>query len=319
MSTVSLFYSIEHNLFQFGGPILAGVGTISCILNLLVFTKSSLRKNPCAICLIAVNISNFLFIYFGLLFTILATGYNIDPSSYNIFCCRFRFYIATVLPCYESSCLILASIDRTLLTSSNATTRQRSTRRATIISIISICLFWTVFHVHAWIFTQILEYGPNYFVCFNQPGAYTVFITYYSLTINGILPPALMTIFGCWTVKNIRQARRIGQRLTAVHTGIIAVGRSHILQSKDQQLIRMLLVDTITYVICKSPLIILYIYEQITQYTEKSAEQLAIEQAILQITYFLFFTESCIGCYTNILVSKTFRKELKRILTNTRL
>lgn len=318
MSTSAALLALQRDLFRYGGPTLLGIGTLSSMLNLLVFSKGALRKSPCTICLIAVSISDFLFLYFGLLLTTLATGYDIDPSSYDLAFCRFRFYIATVIPCYESTGLILASIDRALVTSSNANTRKFSTHRMVLVSIISLCFFWTVFHVHAWVLTDILQFGPDYFVCFHRPGLYTVLITYYSLLINGALPPILMAVFGCWTVKNIRRVRRVTQRSTAVPTEPTGGVRPHRLHSKDQQLIRMLLVDIIIFVVCKSPLTLFYMYQQITQHAEKSVEQQVVERAILHFTYFLFFAENCLSCYTNFLVSKTFRAEVIQIFRRDR-
>jgi hypothetical protein len=316
MSTSTLLNSIQQNLYRFGGPLLLLVGIISFILNLLVFTKDTLRKNPCTICLIGVNITNFLFLYLGFLFTMLATGYDINLTSKNIIFCRFDIYIAFVLVCLESSYLILASIDRTLVTSPNAGTRRLSTRRFITISMISLALIWALFSIHTSIFTQILQYGPNYFVCYYQPGAYTTFITFYSLVINGVLPPALMTLFGCWTVKNVSRIHRVRHDSRANNTTVVVVGRPRTLQSKDQQLIRMLFVEILTYVICKFPVAIFYIYQQITQSRGKSVEEGLIEQSILQLLYFWYFVESAISCYSNILVSKTFRTELKRSLSN---
>ncbi|CAF3538772.1 unnamed protein product [Rotaria sp. Silwood1] len=289
MSASTLLYTIQRNLFRFGGPLLIAIGSISCIINLLVFTKDTLRKNPCTIYFISVNIINFLYFYLGLLFTTFAAGYDIDPSSNNIIFCRFRYYIALVLACWESSCLILASIDRILITSPNARTRKHSTRRLATISMISIGLFWVIFHIHAWIFMEILQFAPNYFVCFYQPGTYMTFMSYNSLVINGALPPLLMTIFAFWTVKNIRQVRHGRHHSNSTYTGTTVIGRSYALQSKDQQMIRMLLVNIIIFIICKCPVTIFYIYQQCTERENKSAEQQIIEQSILQTTYFVFF------------------------------
>jgi hypothetical protein len=317
MSSSTLLYSIQQSVLRIGGPILITIGSISCILNLMVFTQSTLRKNPCTICLIAVNIINFLYFYLGLLLTTLADGYNIDPSTSNIGFCRFRYYIAQVLACWQSSCLILASIDRVLITSRNATTRQRSTRSLIAVSMIGIGLFWTLFHIHALIFMEILQYGPDYSICYYQPGVYTTFMTYYAFTVNGFLPPSLMAIFGCWTVKNIRGVPRARfPPSNSVNTGNVPIGRPHAIQSKDQQLIRMLLVDIISFVICKLPSTIVLIYRQITQYNDKSDDQQVIELSILQLSFFWYFVDNGIGCYTNILVSKTFRTELKRMFAN---
>ncbi|CAF3847169.1 unnamed protein product [Adineta steineri] len=313
MSASILLFSMQQ-LFQIGGPILLFIGTTSCILNLLVLKKISLRKSPCTMCLVGVNIINFADLFIAFLFTFLIVGYDIDPSSKNIVLCRVRYYMSYILPCCEASCLILASIDRVLVTSPNAGTRRRSTRRLTIISMIVICSFWAIFHIHTLIFIQIVQYGTNYFICTFQPGTYTTFISYYSLVVTGCLPPTLMAIFGCWTVKNIRQIRRVRHNASTRGTGTVVIGTQHTLQSKDQQLIRMLFIDILSYIICKYPGTIMLIYQQITQYANKSDERQQIEQAILELTVFLYFVENSIGCYTNMIASKAFRVELKRIL-----
>ena len=71
--------------------------------------------------------------------------------------------------------------------------------------------------------------------------------------------------------------------------------------------------DILAFIICKFPGIIALIYQEITQYQVKSAEQQIIEQSILQITFFWYYVDNGIGFYKNIIVSKTFRTELKRI------
>ncbi len=150
------------------------------------------------------------------------------------FFCRFRYYIVLVLACWGLFCLILALIDRTLITPSSAGIRKHSSRRLVGISMISIALFWILFHIHALIFMEILQYGPNYFVCFYQSSTYTTFMTYYSLLINGTLI----------------------NHSNSMNTRTVVIGRPQVLQSKDQQLIRMLFVDIISYVICKCPITI---------------------------------------------------------------
>ncbi|CAF1392635.1 unnamed protein product [Adineta steineri] len=316
MSLATVLNSIQQNVYGIIGPILIGIGSISCILNLMVFSKSTLRKNPCTICLIAINLINFVYFYLGLFLAALGIGYNIDPSTTNIYFCRFRYYIALVLGCLQSSYIVLASIDRTLITSPNAGTRQRSTRRMIIISMIGISLFWMIFQSHALIFTEILRLGPGYFLCYYQPGIYTVFMSYHAFIVNGILPTLLMVIFGCWTVKNIRTVSRVRPENNSIDTGNITVVRPAIVRSKDQQLVRMLLVNIIAFVICKFPSTLILIYRQITQYDEKTSDQQIIEQSILQLAFFWYFVDNGIDCYTNILVSKTFRIELKRIFVD---
>ncbi|CAF1113921.1 unnamed protein product [Adineta ricciae] len=318
MSAAAFLYAFQQNLFKYVGPLLIGVGTASCLLNLLVFTQSTLRKNPCTIYLITVNSVNLMFLYFIPLPTIFSSGYGVDLTGNNLVLCRFQFYMGFLLANWESSCLILASIDRTLVTSSNALTRKRSSRRLAITSIICVGLFWAIFHVHALVYSQIIQYAPGYSVCYFTPGAYSTFITYYGLSISGVIPPLFMFILGCWTVKNIRKVCHITQHSRSTHSVVVVVGRPRILESKDRQLIRMLLVEIVTYILCKTPITIILIYREVTRYVEKNAERNLIEQYVFLLITFVFYIENSIGCYTNILVSKTFRVELKRMLSNVR-
>jgi len=192
----TLLYNAQTYLFQIGGPILLGLGTIGSVLNLLVFTRNTLRKNPCAICFVAGNIIDLLYLFMGFVPTFLLIGYNINLGPRNLVYCRSLYYMGLILSSLGPSYIILASIDRTLLTSRNAGTRKRSTRRLAITCIIILALFWMIFHIHALIYMQILQYSVDYFICSFQPGAYTSFITYYSLIVIGISPPFLMIMFG---------------------------------------------------------------------------------------------------------------------------
>ncbi len=67
------------------------------------------------------------------------------------------------------------------------------------------------------------------------------------------------------------------------------------------------------YILARSPSTIYLLYNQITQYETKSIEQTVIQQFVVNVTYFIGFIDASISCYTNMLVSKTFRLELKRI------
>jgi hypothetical protein len=98
--------SIEMNLYRFGGPILMVFGSVSCILSCIVFSKKNLRKNPCSVYFVALNISNFLFIYSSILFPILSIGYDFDATAYNTGVCRYNMY-ASFLFEWLSSCYLL--------------------------------------------------------------------------------------------------------------------------------------------------------------------------------------------------------------------
>ena len=254
---------IQRNFYRIGGPILMVIGAVSCVLNLMVFTRKNLRKTPCSIYLVAFNASNFFFIFIIILLATLANGYNINPASYNSSFCRFRTYVTFVLEVLGPSYLILASVDRVLLTSPNALTRQRSTPRLAYTCIIIATVFWTLMHLHAAIVTDIVQIRPGVSLCFFQLGMHLTVMTYYSLIIKGILIPLLMLIFGLWSVKNVRGVRQITSVSVVSGFSTAITRRTHTNHSKDRQLLRILLMDITVYVIFNGMIAIVLMYRQI--------------------------------------------------------
>ncbi len=309
--------SVYKYLYEIGGPILICIGSVSCILSLIVFSQKNLRKNPCTMYLLAFNIINLIMLYTSLLPATISLGYGISPSLYNLPYCRCYLYMAILVDVLSPSYLILASIDRMLITSPNTETRRRSTRRLAYISIIGVTVFWILFHSHILFLANITQVAPNSFSCYYQSGAELVFISYYSLVIKAFLFPLLMIIFALLVVRNIRKVRHVAivPVLTATGTTIrndlptITVSRS-----KDRQLFLMLFIDIIVYIIFSVMLSAVHVNEQITQYNVKTPVQTQFGLFLRFIAVFLNYISSCIGCYTNFLISKTFRMEIKKII-----
>ncbi|CAF0998450.1 unnamed protein product [Rotaria sordida] len=223
-------------LYRFGGLILVIFGSISCILNIIVFSQRSLRKNPCSTCLVVENIFNLLFINSLLLSITLEVGYNVYFTSTNIVLCRLCYYTSLFSNVLSSFCLILASIDRVFITSSNASTRQRSTLRFTYFCIIGGTIFWMLFHSPSLAFTNITQIGDNIYICFYQMGFYLTFISFYSIIKESSSTLSLL-ICGIWAVKNIRRLRRVTFSTASSNNGNARVVGSHIIHSKDRQFV----------------------------------------------------------------------------------
>ena len=305
---------VQTNLYRFGGPILMVVGTVSCLLSFIAFNKKNLRKNPCSIYLVAYNTCNFLLIYTSILFTTLALAYNIDLSAYNENFCRCRFYMMLLFevlsPCY----VILASVDRVLITSRNATTRQRSTRRLAYICITILTIFWAVFHIHLLVLMSLIQAGPNSFICYFQPGTHAMLVNYYSVIIRGIVIPLLMIITGSWAMKNVRKLGHVGAVSIATVSEIPGSRNTRAERSKDRQLLRIVVTDISIYVFFNLMLSITLMYQQFTSNESQSFVTTKMHLCLISIGFFISSVPCCIGCYVNALISKTFRQEIKNII-----
>lgn len=295
-------------LYQVIGSILIVIGTVGCLINLAVFTRKPHRKNPCSIYFVAYNIFNLCYIYLSLFGLTLEIVYNINPSASNIVVCRLRLYLSILLNWSNPFFSILASIDRIMITSNNVHTRQRSTCRLAYTSITVGTLFWCVFHSHALIYSNIIEFTPNLFICYHQSGVYLTFIGYYSL-IKEITALVLLIVCALWTVKNVHNAHRVrlapnnhaGQDHRNVHT------------LKDRQLILMLLMDIVIYAIFSFLIAIFLMYQEITQNQEKNFDRIKIEVFIRNVCFLSIAIPFCSSCYTNLIASTTFRKEVKKV------
>jgi hypothetical protein len=301
-------------LYQVGSIILLFIGTLSSILSMAVFSQKNLRKNPCSIYLIAYNFSNLVYIYATVLPLTLSEGFNIDYTIYHLGLCHLHFYAAILFNCLSPFYLILASIDRILITSRNVHTRQRSTRRLAYLCLIIGTLFWAVFHCHALIFTEIIEESPTDFLCYYQPGAYLAFFSYYSI-IKEITALSLLTIFGLWSIRNVRNAHRARVVVDESVNGTTVGGASRSTSSKDRQLALMLLLDATIYALFSFVYAGFLMYQQITQDVVKSSERTTIENFLSVLCLFMISIPFCVSLYTNLIVSKTFRSEVKKVLS----
>ncbi|UJR38680.1 hypothetical protein I4U23_031346 [Adineta vaga] len=312
---LTVLSSVQYYMFRFVSPIVLLLGSIGCIINLMVFTQKILRKNSCAIYFIAYNAANFIYIYAAPFYATLNVGYNIDASIQNLILCRLRFYTTVLFNCLCSFYLVLASIDRVLITSSNARTRQKSTLRMAYICIIGGTIFWALFQSHALFLTNIIQILPNYFLCYFEPGMYRTFLSYYVL-IKEILALALLITCGLWSIKNIqRSARRIGDATDAHSTATVRTNATHSTASKDRQLAFMLLMDITIYGLFCSTFAIFLLYQQITQYDVKSPVQIQIESIARNLAQFAASIPVSTSFYTNLIASKTFRNEVKKALS----
>ncbi|CAF1533793.1 unnamed protein product [Adineta ricciae] len=302
---------VQKYLYQFGGPVLIFIGTIGCILNLIVFSQKNLRKSPCSIYFIAHNYANFVFIYFSLLFATLSLGYGIDISTKHIVICRIRLYITILSNVLSPFYLVFASIDRVVITSQNALTRRRSTRRIACICIAIGTLFWTLLHTLILVFANIIQIGPNAFICYFQLSVYVSFLSYYSL-FRAITVLSLMIICGIWSIKNVRHLQQV--RPAASLSATVATDQ-HSHSSKDRQLFFILLIDIVIYALFSFAFAFYLIYQQITQNDIKNAGRTQIETISSNLCQFSGTIPFCISFYGNFIISKTFRNEVKKILS----
>lgn len=77
---------------RFFNPIVVLFGIICNTLNIYVFTRSALKRNPCCMYFLSSSIAAFIYTVINLPLRTLQVGYNIDPTSYMLTFCKLKFF-----------------------------------------------------------------------------------------------------------------------------------------------------------------------------------------------------------------------------------
>lgn len=296
---ITLLPYIIQILSRYFLPFVIVIGNISCILSLLIFLQKSMRKNSSGLYFLSLTLSNIIFINITIIATVLFFGFNIDSTGKILTLCQLQFYIGFVVSLLSSAFLVLASIDRFMITSSNFNINQFSTRSIALKLIFIITIFSCILHTHAF-FNIVDVNGTKGVSCTFRSGAYILVLSWYIFLIFGFLTPALMIIFGIRTIINVRRVM------------IVPMNR---LYSIDRQLILIMLSQCFVNVIFHLPLAVYFIYAYTTKNSMNDIHYYTINLFFFYIALICFYIPYCSFFYVN-LISYSFRMEFKRLIKN---
>jgi uncharacterized membrane protein len=152
-------------------------------------------------------------------------------------------------------------------------------------------------NIHLFIFSDIRN-G----VC-GTVGLYKFIFAIYQITMVGVLPPLLMSIFSILTLRNLRHWHGLQRRL----------------RKKDRYLLRMVMAEVIANVTISIPFSVNLVYTAATFYNvDKSLQQLEIEGFATFLTQFTVYLTGVIPFYLFIFTSKPFRRGFIHILAEFR-
>ncbi|CAF1106723.1 unnamed protein product [Rotaria sp. Silwood1] len=307
MSTSSLTaFTIQFNRIT---PIpIVVLGCMGNILNILVFTRQRLIKNPCSTYFLCSSIANLIVLIFGLVSRFFSDGLGIDPVSTNLGFCRFRYFILHCSMVLSSWFTILAGIDRYWISSRNVQRRQLSNLKNARYLVILTTLIGVTLYSHVLILFTIeqLKSGPY---CYAQTGIYRIFYDLFYVTTFALIPPTMMIIVGLATVYQIRRSRLNIQPLTINNNTNV-----NQLKKRDRQLLKMTLVQFIFIIIVTSPIAVQKLYATFTQNVIKGAFQLALENFLAQLMRMLVYINSSTSFYVFFATGHGFRCEFDQFI-----
>ncbi|CAF4666241.1 unnamed protein product [Rotaria sp. Silwood1] len=295
---IIIFPYIIKILSRYLLPFILLFGNISCLLSLIVFLQKSMRKNPSGLYFLSSTLCNIIFINTMIVATILYFGFNIDPSGNILIICRIQFYIGFVTTILSSTFLVLASIDRYIISSTNYNNHRFSTHSMAIKFIFSITIFWCIMHIHAFFFIIKPKDNNKMFYCTLKTGTYTLIIIFYEFIIQDLLIPILMILFSLRTIINVR------------HVMVNSMSR---LQSVDRQLLIIMLSQCFVYLSFRLPLLIYFVSDYIIKNSRKYIRYWTVNMIIFYLSLLSFFIPYCVFFFIN-LISHSFRVEFKRLI-----
>ncbi|CAF1521379.1 unnamed protein product [Adineta ricciae] len=234
---------ITIKLAQILLPIIILIGFIGNSLNILILTRSTLKKHACSHYFLSLASNNLIY-SFVLIHYFLANRYNINGQLFSLVSCKILTFLNNLCSLLSPYFIVLASIDRYFASSSNVHMRQWSTKRIARRLILLTVLSCTLISIHDLILTDL---RPDIYGCSLPSNTnYNKFFIIFRIILYTSVPPCLMIIFGLLTIYNTTRSQ-INRQVTVRY------------RRTESQLLRILLVQVITYIILNMPLSIIYL------------------------------------------------------------
>ncbi|CAF0741873.1 unnamed protein product [Adineta ricciae] len=281
------------------------VGFIGHLLNLCVFTRPTLRTNPCARYFMASTIAGFGVILIVLPIRVLQFGYGRSLFIPSVFLCKFLTFLFSwlrILPCWF---IALASADRFWCTSSSVTFRGWNSIRVSNHLIPLTTIFIAITQVPLLIFYTV---SSQPVVCLGQPNLFQQVNGFFILVIWSMIPFVAMLIFGVLTIRNVRRSIR---GVADVHADSNRYRRTRFI---DRQLIQIILIQSLLFMATSAAGSIGGTFNILDDNSRKDALVLAKQGLIGNVLSFVGLLGPCISFYLCTLSSQLFRHEFLAFL-----
>ncbi|UJR12139.1 hypothetical protein I4U23_016316 [Adineta vaga] len=314
-STADYINNLSIQMNRYFSIVIFLFGTIGNLLNICVLSQQIFRSNPCAVLFLFSSFANLIAILSGLT-SRMFSGWIVDLTNTDRSLCKLRAFILNVARPIAFWLILLAAIDRWLLSNPNANYRQMSTlknakRNMIIITILSIILFSHILYC----------YEPNLMDAPLKCYGVTVtcrLVTDISFTFGStFIPIVFMFIFGLMTIRNIRRSRmKVQARDLSMETNQISTGERQrpSLSKSDYRLMMMLLAQILLLVVFGLPLGVQKLYATITINRPTPQLQTVIDNFVYSFVLLLNFLANGIPFYIYTLFGgEIFRKALLKV------
>ncbi|CAF0840791.1 unnamed protein product [Adineta ricciae] len=294
-------------------------GCVGNILNILVLSQRTLRSNSCASLFLGSSIAGLCSLIAGLTPRML-NGIAVDLSETNQLLCKFRGFTLFTSRAIAFWLIMLATVDRWLLSCPDAHRRQFSTiknsiRNTAVVVFLSIIIHSECFYCYS----SNLVNAPS--KCFSNGIGCRLTNDMLFAVCAILIPLCVMTTFGFLTLGNIRRARNrvhSGQISAMSQIKITVAVRSKRLKKTDHRLVTMLLVQVVLLAMFTIPSSIEKFYSTLTANVVKSASRAVTENLIYNSALLLTYLANGMPFYVYTLSGgSVFRKAFFDLIRTT--
>ena len=299
--------NIQKQIFRYFPILLLLFGTIGNLTSCLVFLQRALRNNPCAIYFLAASISNL--VYLATLTSLMLDAWDetLNLMSTISGMCKFTMLIILMSRTLSLWFIVLATIDRYLVSSPNQNRRQMSSLKNSHQSIVIACvLVLAIWAETIYCFDANLIGTP--IKCYTTSNACRLYNDINLALTSIVIPSIVMLAFGGFTISNIHQSRQRMHPSTSVT--VAAPSRS---RKTEQNLTRMLLIQVFLIVILNLPQAIFTFYLTMIFDQPKTPVQGVLYGFIYNILLLCPFISCCISFLLYTLTGKIFRETLVQV------
>ena len=279
-------------------------GLVSNILTVLVLSRPKLRKNTCSLYLIGASVSNTLCIVVSLFYFTISNGFGYSFTAKSRVLCKLLPYLYYTTLFLASWFVLLACTDRYCSTHSQTFVRRFSHLNIAKRLLIFLPLFTLLIHIHLLIYIDWIEYGRCTFLTFN----FLLFLFIYYVVVYAFMTPILYMIFAILTIVNVQKAKKKVVCTVQKYASTIPLPQRR--QTLNAQLLRMLLVQVISFVILTMPLAIWNVYLGISYYQSKSTGTRSLESFLSASFRYLTNINIASTCVIYTVTARVFREEL---------
>ena len=273
-------------------PIAMFVGIVGNVLNIFVLTRPRLSKHASTHYFLAIAINNLFGSSFVPLNDLLSAGYRINIALISTASCKLVRYFSDLCAILALYFIVLASIDRYHMSSSNVNQRRLSSVKIARWLIIGLVTAFSLFYINTLVLIEF-SLSDRIGCAIRSRTIYHRIYAIAQVILYTVVAPLLMAIFGFLAICNAHQAHR--------HAGQI---HSHV--RTERQLSVMLLVQVSTQLILTMPVSSLYLVYFFTPPQNLNAQfyfAFLMSRHIYQFSYATPF-------FLYIIAGQTFRKEL---------